>query len=256
PEDPVPCWADRDRIAEVLDNLVSNAVKYSPGGGRVAVQVERRGEDAVVRVVDSGIGIAPTDLARLFRPFSRVRDRQTAEIEGSGLGLYICDRIVRAHGGRLWVDSTPSEGSVFSFSLPLFGAFAQTRAPVIVVGASDERTRREVRRLAEEQGYSVHEVTDGVDAVEAALRLLPVAIVLDRVLPRLRAEEAAERLKDHPTTHHVPLVVLAARGDLGDRASLFEAFIPKPLDLKVLQETLRNLSARDQPLLTPRTPGA
>ncbi len=243
PEDPVPCWADRDRMAEVLDNLVSNAVKYSPEGGPVSLQVERRGDDAVVIVSDSGMGIAPEDHGRLFRPFSRVRNRETAHIEGSGLGLYICERIVRAHGGRLFLESQRGEGAVFSFTLPLFGAMAQMRAPVILVGAADERTRREVRRVAEEHGFSAHEVADGVEVVEAALRLVPAAIVLDRVLPRLRADEVAERLQDHPVTTGIPLFVLASRSDLGDRAALFEACIPKPLDLRVLEESLRGLSA-------------
>ena len=94
-------------------------------------------------------------------------------MQGSGLGLYICDRIVRAHGGALDVESRPGEGSVFSVALPLFGAEAQTRPPVVLVAAGDERTRRELRRAAEEQGYATHHVTDGVDAVEAALRSCP-----------------------------------------------------------------------------------
>jgi len=238
PDDPIPCWGDRDRIAEVLDNLVSNAVKYSPAGGPVRLEIGRDDEVATVRVVDQGLGIEADDLVRLFRPFSRVRNQQTAEIEGSGLGLYICDRIVRAHGGRLWVDSRPSEGSTFAFSLPLFGAAAQTRGPVILVAATDERTRREVRRLAEDQGYLIHEVTDGVDAVEAALRLIPAAVILDRVLPKLGAEEVAERLRENPATEMVPLFALALESDLGERSGLFDGFLPKPLDRKVLADAL------------------
>ena len=84
PEDPVPCWADRDRLAEVLDNLVSNAVKYSPGGRRRAPRDPPRRRAAVVSVRDQGIGIAEGDLDRLFRPFSRVRNLRTADIEGLG----------------------------------------------------------------------------------------------------------------------------------------------------------------------------
>ncbi len=240
PEDPVPCWADRDRIAEVLDNLISNAVKYSPGGGPVHVRVKREGETAEVRVSDHGIGIAPSDLPRLFRPFSRLRTVRTAEIEGSGLGLYICERIVRAHGGALSVESTPDEGSTFWFTLPLFGATAQTRPPVILVAAVDERTRREVRRVAEDQGFSVHEAADGVDAVEAALRLVPAAVVLDRVLPRLRAEEVADRLRASPATATVPLFVLAAAADFGE-TSPFDGFVPKPLDRTMLSNVLGGL---------------
>src|SRR5260370_14113778 len=127
PEFPLPCWADGERVTEVLENLVTNAVKYSPAGGPIALQIRAEGETAVISVSDRGIGIAPTDIPRLFPPLSRVRDRYTQGIEGFGLGLYICERIVRAHGGRLSVESTPGHGSTFSFSLPLFWASAQAR---------------------------------------------------------------------------------------------------------------------------------
>jgi CheY-like chemotaxis protein len=241
PEDPLPAWADRDRLVEVLDNLISNAVKYSPAGGAVNVRVTSQGETLTVTVEDQGLGIASNDLPRLFRPFSRVRTASTAGIEGSGLGLYICERIVKAHGGRLWAESELERGSTFSFTLPLYGATAQTRPSLVLVAASDEGTCREVRRVAEELGYSTHEVADGVEAVEAAIRLRPVAIVLDRILPRLRADEIAERLRENAGTAAVPLFVLAAAEDLGERASLFQACVPKPLDHAALSQALAGL---------------
>ena len=100
PDEPLPAWADGERIAEVVENLLQNAVKYSPGGGPLRLEVRRERELARVSVSDRGIGIAAEDLARLFRPFSRLHDRKTSGIEGFGLGLSICERFVRAHGGR------------------------------------------------------------------------------------------------------------------------------------------------------------
>jgi CheY-like chemotaxis protein len=84
--------------------------------------------------------------------------------------------------------------------------------------------------VAEALGYVTHEVADGVEAFEAALRLKPSVVIMDRVLPRLAADELAVRLKAHATTSGVPLLALASRADLGDRAQLFEAFVPQPLD--------------------------
>jgi signal transduction histidine kinase/CheY-like chemotaxis protein len=243
PDHPLPCWADGERLAEVLDNLLSNAIKYSPDGGEVRVELRRERDTALVRVHDHGIGIAPDDRDKLFRPFSRLHDRKRAGIEGFGLGLHICDRIVNAHGGRLTVDSTPGRGSTFCFSLPLFGAAAQARAPMVLVAARDGGTRREVRRIAEDLGFGIHEVTDGVEAVEAAIRLRPTAIVLDRVLPRLGAEEVAERLRDNEVTVSLPLFALANREDLGPQASLFRACVPKPLDRRTLAAALDGLRA-------------
>jgi GAF domain-containing protein len=256
PEDPVPCWADRERLAEVIENLVSNAGKYSPEGGPVRVEVTRDPDSAAVRISDRGIGIDPAARHKLFRPFSRIRDPKTAGIQGSGLGLYICERIVRAHGGRLGVESRAGEGSTFAFSIPLYGVKAQTRAPLVLVAAGDERTRREVRRVAQDQGFGIHEVSDGVDAVEAAVRLVPAAVILDRVLPRLGAEEVAERLKENVATMSIPLFALADRAELGDQSVLFDACVPKPLDAAALAAALGGLSHPGDPgLLTSSSAG-
>jgi signal transduction histidine kinase/DNA-binding response OmpR family regulator len=251
PEDPVPCWADRERLAEVVENLMTNAAKYSPDGGPVRVEVARDPDSATVRVADKGIGIEPAAHQKLFRPFSRIRDQKTAGIDGSGLGLYICERIVRAHGGRMGLESQPGEGSTFSFSIPLFGVTAQMRAPLVLVAAGDERTRREVRRVAQEQGFATHEVSDGVDAVEAAIRLVPAAVVMDRVLPRLGAEEVAARLKENVATTAIPLFALADTAELGGQSGLFDACVPKPLDAAALAAVLGGLAHPEDPgLLT------
>jgi len=243
PEEPLPCWADGERVNEVIENLLTNARKYSPQGGEVRIAVRRDREMAVVSVTDRGIGIAPEMIDRLFRPFSRVHDRHATGIEGFGLGLSICERIVRAHGGHFEVASTPGEGSTFSFTLPLFGSRAQSRSPVVVVAAADAGTRREIRRVAEELGFSVHEAADGVEAVEAATRLQPAAVVLDRILPRLGAEEAAERLQLRESTRHLALFALAEEADLGPRAALFRVCLARPLDHQALTSALEGLGA-------------
>lgn len=243
PDEPLPCWADGERVAEVVDNLLSNAVKYSPEGGEVRLSVRRERETAIVSVSDRGIGIAAEDYSRLFRPFSRLEASKTRGIEGFGLGLSICDRFVQAHGGRLEVESVPGEGSTFRFRLPLFGALAQSQAPVVVVASADAGTRRELRRAAEGRGFAVEEASDGVAAVEAATRLRPAAVVLDRILPRLSAVEAAERLRGLAATRTVPLLVLSTAGDIGDKASWFRECLPRPVEAETLGAALDRLAA-------------
>jgi CheY-like chemotaxis protein len=241
PDHPLPVWADGDRLAEVIENLLSNAAKYSPDGGAVRLFARSDRGVVVVGVEDHGIGLGPADKDHLFRPFSRVRSVRTADVEGSGLGLYICDRIVRAHGGRFAVESEVGRGSTFVFSLPLFGSAEKARTPLVLVAARDGGTRRDVRRVAESLGDGIHEVADGVEALEAALRLKPSVVIMDRILPRLSAEDLAVRLKAHGGTSDVPLFLLAARADMGDRADLFEAFVPQPLDGAHLAEALGDL---------------
>ena len=107
---------DPGRLAEVLDNLLGNAIKYSPEGGEVRVRVDRQDDQAIVSVTDQGIGLRPEELPRLFQLFTRLETARP--IEGSGLGLYI----VAAHGGRIWAESPgPGQGATFAVALPLEG---------------------------------------------------------------------------------------------------------------------------------------
>lgn len=112
---PVPVVANKDRIAQVIDNLIANAVKFTKNGGRVVVSVQAT-EEATVSIRDSGIGMEKEQLAKLFQPFSQVHENQSG---GTGLGLYICKGILEAHGQDIHVES-PGEGrgTTCSFSLP------------------------------------------------------------------------------------------------------------------------------------------
>jgi len=117
PGEPLLVRADRRRVSQVIGNLLSNALKYSPNGGAVSVSAERRDGRFVVSVADEGIGIPEESRHDVFIPFVRVG--QEANAEGTGLGLAISRRIVRRHGGEMDFESTPGKGSTFSFELPL-----------------------------------------------------------------------------------------------------------------------------------------
>jgi len=117
--------ADRIRMERILHNLVENAVKYSPGG-EVRVSARQEGENLVVEVRDQGPGISPEDQAKLFQPFQRIRRDQSDAIKGTGLGLLVCRRLVEAHGGRIWLESSPGQGTAFLFTLPVKGKRPKT----------------------------------------------------------------------------------------------------------------------------------
>ncbi|GAC1692867.1 MAG: hypothetical protein PVS3B1_31600 [Ktedonobacteraceae bacterium] len=110
--------ADRERIEEVLQNLLDNAVKYSPGQPEITVTCNATGEEVIVSVSDMGMGISLREQEHIFDRFQRAVRPMMQATPGAGLGLYICRAIVEAHGGRIWVESTLREGSTFSFSLP------------------------------------------------------------------------------------------------------------------------------------------
>ncbi|MDQ3707284.1 MAG: PAS domain-containing sensor histidine kinase [Chloroflexota bacterium] len=118
-ERPIFTAADRERIGQVLVNLLENALKYSPGGGDIAVNITREQDRAVVSVSDRGIGIPAEEIAHLFQRYYRAPNASSRNYGGLGLGLYISQQIVRQHGGSIWAQSQVGEGSTFFFSLPL-----------------------------------------------------------------------------------------------------------------------------------------
>ncbi len=131
---PLPGDYDAVRLAQVLTHLLDNALKYSPGGGDVAVDARRAGAEARLSVRDQGIGIAAEERERVFRPFYRAANAGQGSPEGLGLGLALSRDIVAAHGGRLWVEAAPGGGSIFHVALPL-GDPPRADPPVAVRGA-------------------------------------------------------------------------------------------------------------------------
>jgi PAS domain S-box-containing protein len=109
--------ADLLRIKRILYNLAENAIKYSPGGGDITVFARAAHDEIVVGIRDHGMGMSPQEQAKLFRPFERLN--RSPEIKGIGLGLLVAERLVQAHGGRIWVESAPGKGSTFYFTVPL-----------------------------------------------------------------------------------------------------------------------------------------
>lgn len=109
--------ADVERMGQVLVNLIHNAVKFTPPGGKITISAERRENDMVISIQDTGVGIADQDLPRIFERFYKADRARSGG--GTGLGLSIARHIIEAHGGRIWAESLINEGSTFYFSLPI-----------------------------------------------------------------------------------------------------------------------------------------
>ena len=138
PQTPLYVQGDRFRLGQVIGNLLSNALKYSPADSTVEVVVESERGDAVVSVVDSGDGIPLSEQERVFDRFHRLENGLTRKTGGTGLGLYIAKRLIEAMSGRLWLVSRPGEGSTFSFSLPVVSEQQVADAAVAAAAAMEK----------------------------------------------------------------------------------------------------------------------
>jgi signal transduction histidine kinase len=130
PPGQVTIFGDADRIKTIISNLLENAIKYSPNGGRIQCIVSMTDRAATLRVVDSGVGIAREDLSRLFNRFERIEHRETSHVGGTGLGLYLSRELARQHGGDIQVESRPQSGSTFTLTLPLALPVPEVSEPV------------------------------------------------------------------------------------------------------------------------------
>jgi signal transduction histidine kinase len=117
--------ADRRRIAQVLMNLLGNAVKFTPEGGNIEVKAAVRAPNLAIEVHNSGTGFSAEEKQRLFQPYYRNNNVDRQRLPGSGLGLFLCRRLIESHGGRIWVESVAGKGNVFGFTLPLEDAVSQ-----------------------------------------------------------------------------------------------------------------------------------
>ena len=118
PNDVPPVFADRHRVLQVLSNLIGNAMKFTPPGGTIRVYAEARGEEVLFTVSDTGPGIPPEHIDKIFIPYWQAK---RTERMGAGLGLTISKGAVESHGGRIWVESEPGKGTKFRFTLPVVG---------------------------------------------------------------------------------------------------------------------------------------
>jgi signal transduction histidine kinase/DNA-binding NarL/FixJ family response regulator len=226
-----PVRADRERVLQVLSNLLGNAVKFTPAGGAVELAVESRGAEVVFTVRDEGPGIAAEDVPRVFDRFWQGAGTRRG---GAGLGLAIARGIVESHGGRIWVESVPGAGSTFSFTLPVSWAPAavaaqdapadepvEAGAAVRVLLVDDHPSiRRGLRELLRHTpGLAVAGEAESADeAVARAAELSPDVVLMDLNLPGGGLDATRRILGTCPST---PVMILTAEPDDGSvRAAL------------------------------------
>jgi signal transduction histidine kinase/DNA-binding response OmpR family regulator len=255
----LPVHSDYDKLVQVMTNLVGNALKFTPTGGRVTISSRRVGDKAEVVIAYSGMGIAPEFHAKIFEKFGQVDTSETREIKGSGLGLPIARSIVEAHKGTLTVDSDVGKGARFIVRLPLFGvqltreaapAKADAELPparpghqrTVLIVDDEASIRRFLRHLLEQEGYDVLEAATGREAIGRCQREQPDLVLLDLRLPDMTGFEILSEFKRVDETSGIPVIILSI---IQDRAEGFRLgasdYLTKPVDRDKLMERIQRL---------------
>lgn len=250
--------ADPTRIRQVLLNLLSNAAKFTEQG-TITIEAgiesgENNQPEIVVRVTDSGPGIAEQDMSKLFQPFSQVDASPTRKTGGTGLGLSISRRLIELHGGRISVTSELGKGSTFYFTLPL----PQTAAPEKTEVAQQERNKTVLaidddmqvislyERYLAPMGYQVIALTNPVRALERAKELKPMAITLDIMMPGKDGWTVLSELKSNPETRDIPVIICSILEEEEKGFSLGAAdYLVKPILEDDLIRALNRLNSEN-----------
>jgi PAS domain S-box-containing protein len=257
--EPAVVAADATRLAQVVSNLLENAVKFTPPGGAVDVEVRREGPEAIVSVRDTGVGIAPDVLPRVFELFAQgAHALDPAAGAGLGIGLALSRRIVELHGGSIAAASEgEGRGTQFTVRLPVAAADQPRPRPLrpdpgpprqVVVIEDDEDGRDSLRLLLESLGHEVFVAADGPRGLALALEHHPDVVLVDLGLPGLDGYEVARRLRARREGARMRLVAVTGYGQAEDRRRSrdagFDAHLLKPVSPAILARVIQPPGSR------------
>jgi CheY-like chemotaxis protein len=254
-------YGDPIRLTQMVGNVLNNACKFTENGGGVWLTVGPEGHHAVVRIRDTGLGIAPEQLGRIFEMFAQVNTPLQRTHTGLGVGLTLVKSLVEMHDGTVEaISAGVGQGSEFVIRLPLLSEPALTQGPTVgapavihsrrVLIADDNRDpANSLATLLQLLGHDVHTANDGLEAVKAAALLQPDVILLDIGMPRLNGYEAARQIREQPRVNGLTLVALTGWGQPEDRRRSedvgFDVHLTKPVDMMQLTKLLAESGANN-----------
>ena len=267
-----PAHFDLNKVELVVSNLISNALKFTPAGGKVIVTCKNApdsGQAAEISVSDTGIGIPPDALGKIFDRFYQVDGSHTRLGEGTGIGLALTKELVELMHGNIDVQSTPGEGAVFTFRLPLQPGMkasvdlagettAVPGALPVFYQAADISEERPTVLLVEDNAelrtfikscigdnWQVVEASDGQEGVEKALETVPDLVISDIMMPRKDGYAVCDELKSNELTSHIPIILLTAKSTVDARIKGWQTgaddYLSKPFNSEELLARMENL---------------
>jgi signal transduction histidine kinase/CheY-like chemotaxis protein len=247
---------DADRMVQVVGNLISNAIKFSPTGGDVWITVKSSSRELRLDVKDSGAGLPREQWSTIFEKFVQLEDPNVRESStGSGLGLYIVKKILDAHNGSVWVDSEPGEGACFSVTLPAGKALvaeplgsvdeSEARAHVLICD-SDPFIAARIAQIAQTAGYAVSQAHTGQQLLSLAQRKTPSLIITEITLPDLDGLELIRLLKLDRETESIPIVAHTYAAEPGQvLAAGAVAHLAKPATRDQIEQYVQAYQRKD-----------
>jgi PAS domain S-box-containing protein len=268
PDETLPVDADPTRLAQVVSNLLNNAAKYTPDGGRIELRAGREAHEVVVSVKDTGIGIAREALPEVFDMFTQVGRHRHRSQGGLGIGLALVRRLVELHGGSVTAESPGLEqGSTFTVRLPLAGVAEDESASApqlhsdavqlrVLVVDDNVDAAESLAALLEMGGHATRIANDGEEAVRTAHEFRPEIVFLDIGMPGKDGYAVARELRGSPSTRQAVLVALTGWGAKDDRARThkagFDHHLTKPAGLEAVDGLLAQMAtARTKTATTP-----
>jgi PAS domain S-box-containing protein len=244
--------ADVTRLAQIITNMLDNAVKFTPAGGTIDVDVAREGQEAVLRVRDTGVGIEPQMLPRIFELFTQAQQPMDRAVGGLGIGLTLSRRLVEMHAGTITAASEgPGRGAEFTVRLPVGAAVApelsasergSERSRSILIIEDNDDARDSLRLLLETLGHRVAAATDARDGLALAQTHRPDVALIDLGLPGLDGFEVARALRASPAGKTMTLIAVTGYGQAQDRQRSkeagFDAHLVKPVSQTVLSSLI------------------
>ena len=261
---------DQVKIRQCLFNLISNASKFTENG-TITLQARRTGDELLFSVADTGIGMSPEQLDKLFERFAQADESTTRRFGGTGLGLAITRAFCRLLGGDVSVVSVEGQGSTFSMRIPatlpvvpdepeaeLEPGHGQVSGKQLVLVVDDDANQRDLlTRFLEREGFAVQTAPDGQTGLDMAKRLLPRAILLDVMMPQMDGWSVLTALKADPTVANIPVVLVTFVNDPAMGTSLGAAeLVPKPVDWDQLAHVMERFRGEGDVLVVDDDPDA
>ncbi len=260
---------DERRIRQVLINLLSNAVKFTPEGGHITLEAKQTQPCFIrIAVTDTGIGIAPEHINKLFQPFIQIDSALNRQYQGTGLGLALVKRIVELHRGHVNLTSQLGVGSCFMIDLPCaetacvavlnpksthrilrdsgtFGLLSVANAPLILLAEDNEANIATMTGYLEAKGYRIVVAKNGRQAIALAQAETPDLILMDIQMPEMDGLEAMQQIRHNPDLADIPIIALTALAMTGDRERCLAAgandYLSKPIRLKHLVTKIQEI---------------